>query len=123
MNTGHDGSLSTGHANSVKDMLSRLETMVLNGANLPVEVIRKQISSAIDIMIHLMRLRDNSRKVVAVSEIIGVENGEVILNPLYEFVEEGEGDDGKVIGSLKATGNQLTNNSKIQLAGVSIDKE
>ncbi|RDW21798.1 CpaF family protein [Oceanobacillus chungangensis] len=123
MNTGHDGSLSTGHANSVKDMLSRLETMVLNGANLPVQVIRKQISSAIDIMIHLMRLRDNSRKVVAISEVLGVEDGEVLLNPLYEFVEEGEDEDGNLLGSLQATGNQLTNKSKIQLAGVSIDKE
>ncbi|OZU90661.1 pilus assembly protein [Virgibacillus indicus] len=123
MNTGHDGSLSTGHANSTKDMLSRLETMVLNGANLPVEVIRKQISSAIDIMIHLMRLRDNSRKVVAISEIIGVEGGEVILNPLYEFIEDYEDENGKVVGSLKATGNTLTNKSKAQLAGVSVDKE
>ena len=67
MNTGHDGSLSTGHANSTKDMLSRLETMVLSGADLPIEVIRQQISSAIDIMVHLTRLRDNSRKVVAIS--------------------------------------------------------
>lgn len=123
MNTGHDGSLSTGHANSVKDMLSRLETMVLNGANLPVEVIRKQIGSAIDIMIHLMRLRDNSRKVVAISEITGVEGGEVILNPLYEFVEDYEDENGKVVGSLKATGNTLMNKSKAQLAGVSVHKE
>src|SRR5699024_9997367 len=94
MNTGHDGSLSTGHANSTKDMLSRLETMVLNGADLPVEVIRQQISSAIDIMIHLTRLRDNTRKIVAISELTGVEDGEVTLNPLFEFVEKGEKADG-----------------------------
>lgn len=123
MNTGHDGSLSTGHANSVKDMLSRLETMVLNGATLPVEVIRKQISSAIDIMIHLMRLRDNSRKVVAISEVLGVENGEVILNPLYEFVEEGEKENGEVIGKLVSTGNPLVNKSKANLAGIEVDQE
>ncbi|WP_245835735.1 CpaF family protein [Virgibacillus ndiopensis] len=123
MNTGHDGSLSTGHANSTKDMLSRLETMVLNGANLPVEVIRKQIASAIDIMIHLTRLRDNSRKVVAISEVIGVEDGEVMLNPLYDFVEEGETENGQIIGELKPTGSKLISKSKAQLAGISVDEE
>ncbi|MFD2630925.1 CpaF family protein [Oceanobacillus kapialis] len=123
MNTGHDGSLSTGHANSTKDMLSRLETMVLSGASLPVEVIRQQISSSIDIMVHLMRLRDNTRKVVAISEVIGVENGEVLLNPLYEFKEEAETDTGEVIGELRATGNSLLNQTKAQLAGISVNKE
>lgn len=121
MNTGHDGSLSTGHANSTKDMLSRLETMVLSGAELPIEVIRQQISSAIDIMIHLTRLRDNTRKVVAISEVLDVENGEVILNPLYEFVETGETDRGKVIGELKPTGNVIQNKSKAQQAGVAVN--
>lgn len=120
MNTGHDGSISTGHANSTKDMLSRLETMVLSGASLPVEVIRKQISSAIDIMIHLARLRDHSRKVVAISEMIGVENGEIQLNPLFEFEEEGEQEDGTIIGTLKPTGNPLHNKTKLDLAGVSL---
>ncbi|WP_343042050.1 CpaF family protein [Ornithinibacillus caprae] len=120
MNTGHDGSLSTGHANSTKDMLSRLETMVLNGAELPVSVIRKQISSAIDIMIHLMRLRDNTRKVVAISEVVDIENGEVVLNPIYEFVEEGETEEGKVIGELRSTGNHILNKSKAQLAGITV---
>ncbi|MFP3490076.1 CpaF family protein, partial [Staphylococcus sp. SIMBA_130] len=86
-----------------------------NGATLPVEVIRKQISSAIDIMIHLMRLRDNSRKIVAISEVLGVENGEVVLNPLYEFVEEGEKENGEVIGKLVSTGNNLVNQSKANL--------
>ncbi|MFD1017667.1 CpaF family protein [Thalassobacillus hwangdonensis] len=120
MNTGHDGSISTGHANSTKDMLSRLETMVLSGANLPVEVIRKQIGSAIDIMVHLTRLRDHSRKVVAISELLGVVDGEVQLNPLYEFVEEGESPEGEVIGELQPTGNKLQNMSKLKLAGISI---
>lgn len=123
MNTGHDGSISTGHANSTKDMLSRLETMVLNGASLPVEVIRKQIASAIDIFVHLMRLRDSSRKVVAISEVIGEKDGEVILNPLYEFVEEGEDEDGKVIGSLRSTGNKLMNQTKIHAAGLTLEEE
>lgn len=118
MNTGHDGSLSTGHSNTIFDMISRLETMVLTGAELPIPVIRQQISSAIDIMIHLSRLRDHSRKVVAISEVIGMENGEVQLNPLYEFVEEGEDEDGKIIGSLKPTGNTLQNQLKLNMAGI-----
>lgn len=120
MNTGHDGSLSTGHANSVEDMLSRLETMVLSGANLPIEVIRKQISSAIDIMVHLGRLRDKSRKVVAISEVLGVVNGEIQLNPLFEFVEEGEYN-GKIIGGLQHTGNKIVNDLKLKMAGIKPD--
>lgn len=122
MNTGHDGSLSTGHANSTKDMLSRLETMVLNGAELPISVIRNQISSAIDIIIHLMRLRDKSRKVVAISEITGMENGEVKLNPLYEFVEDGETEKGEIIGGLRPTGNTIQNKAKANLAGIDLNK-
>ncbi|KMK78243.1 CpaF family protein [Alkalihalobacillus pseudalcaliphilus] len=118
MNTGHDGSLSTGHANSTNDMLSRLETMVLSGANLPVQVIRQQINSAIDIMVHLSRLRDHSRKVVSISELIGIENGEIQLNPLYEFVEEGEDEKGKIIGALQPTGNELHSDSKLRQAGI-----
>lgn len=117
MNTGHEGSLSTGHANSVADMLSRLETMVLSGANLPIEVIRKQISSAIDILIHLSRMRDNSRKVVEISEVIGFENGDVKLNTLYQFVELEESTDGKIIGELVATENKLQNITKLKMAG------
>ncbi len=99
MNTGHDGSLSTGHANSTADMLSRLETMVLSGAALPVEVIRKQISSAVDIMVHLSRMRDRTRKVTEISEIAGIENGEIVLNPLFRFEERGAAAGGKVIGA------------------------
>jgi pilus assembly protein CpaF len=120
MNTGHDGSLSTGHANSTKDMLSRLETMVLSGAELPVVVVRKQIASAIDIMIHLSRMRDSSRKVVSITEVLDVVDGEIELNPLYEFVEEGEDKNGKLIGGLKPTGNELQDYSKLQMAGVSL---
>lgn len=118
MNTGHDGSLSTGHANSTEDMLSRLETMVLSGAHLPVEVIRKQICSAIDIMIHLTRLRDKSRRVTEISEIVGMKNGEIQLNRLYEFVEEGETPEGEVIGSLRHTGNVLKDSMKLRMAGI-----
>lgn len=120
MNTGHDGSLSTGHANSSQDMLSRLETMVLSGVQLPVEVIRKQIASALDILIHLSRLRDKSRRVVEINEVLDVENGEIQLNPLFTFVEEGETEDGKVIGGLQPTGNALQNMWKLRMAGISI---
>lgn len=89
MNTGHDGSLSTGHANSTEDMLSRLETMVLQGAaGLPLEAIRQQIASAVDIIIHLSRLRDKSRKTMEITEVVGYENGQIILNPLYKFEED-----------------------------------
>lgn len=118
MNTGHDGSLSTGHANSVHDMLSRLETMVLSGAALPIEVIRKQISSAIDIMIHLSRLRDKTRKVTEISEVMGVEDGEILLNPLFKFVEDGNLVTDAVNGRLVATGNKLQNTAKLQMAGI-----
>ena len=117
MNTGHDGSLSTGHANSIKDMLSRLETMVLSGANLPIDVIRKQISSAIDIMIHLARIRDHSRRVVEISEILDIKNGEIQVNPLYLFEEKGETKEGKVIGELIPTGKKLKNRIKLKMAG------
>ncbi len=111
MNTGHDGSLSTGHANSPEDMISRLETMVLTGANIPIQAVRMQISQAVDIIIHLGRLRDRSRKVLKVSEVLGVEDGQVMLNTLYEFVETGE-KDGKLIGSLRKV-NQLINVDKL----------
>lgn len=117
MNTGHDGSLSTGHANSIYDMLSRLETMVLSAAELPIPVIRNQISSAIDIMVHLSRFRDHSRKVVEISEITGIENGEIQLNSLYKFKEEGETARGKIIGKLQRTNNNLQSDTKLYLSG------
>lgn len=118
MNTGHDGSLSTGHANSTRDMISRLETMVLSGADLPVAVVRQQISSAIDIFIHLSRLRDRTRRVTEISEVVGMEDGEVLLNPLYRFEETGEAA-GKVIGDLQPSGNALRNQEKLRMAGMS----
>nr|WP_245537509.1 CpaF family protein [Salinicoccus carnicancri] len=117
MNTGHDGSLSTGHANSVKDMLSRIETMVLSGAELPIDVIRKQITSAIDIMIHLSRFRDHSRKVVEISEVTGFENGEIQLNPLFVFQETREDKEGRIMGDLVPTGNKLHSTMKLEISG------
>ncbi|WP_145410105.1 CpaF family protein [Paenibacillus xylanexedens] len=116
MNTGHDGSLSTGHANNIRDMISRLETMVLSGADLPIAVVRQQISSAIDIFVHLSRLRDRSRRVTEISEVMGIENGEVVLNPLFRFQEQEERE-GKIIGGLIQVG-MLSRIDKIQMAGL-----
>lgn len=118
MNTGHDGSLSTGHANSTRDMISRLETMVLSGAELPVSVVRQQISSAIDIFVHLSRLRDCSRRVTEISEVIGMNGDVVVINPLYKFQETGEVG-GRVMGSLEPCGNPLVNIDKLRMAGIS----
>lgn len=119
MNTGHDGSLSTGHANSTQDMLSRLETMVLQGAEgLPLEAIKQQIASAVDIIIHLSRLRDKSRKTMEITEVVGVENGQIILNPLYKFEEDENSTLEKVLGSLKRTENKMVNDFKLKLAGI-----
>lgn len=119
MNTGHDGSLSTGHANSAKDMLSRLETMVLQGAaGLPLEAVRQQVSSAIDIIIHLSRLRDKSRKTMEITEIVGLENGQYVLNPLYVFEETEESTIDKVVGGLVRTKNPVVNDLKLKLSGV-----
>ena len=119
MNTGHDGSLSTGHANSTEDMLSRLETMVLQGADgLPLEAIKQQIASAVDIIIHLSRLRDKSRKTMAITEVVGIKNGEIALNPLYEFKEDENSTMDKVSGRLVRTGNPLKNDYKLKLSGI-----
>jgi pilus assembly protein CpaF len=112
MNTGHDGSMSTGHANSVKDMLTRLETMVLMAAPLPLEAIRKQIASSLDIMIFLSRFRNGSRKVTEITEVLGFENGEIKLNPLYVFSNDEKSDD-IIKGALIPTGNKLINSYKI----------
>lgn len=119
MNTGHDGSLSTGHANSTKDMLSRLETMVLQGAvEMPLSAIRQQIASALDIIIFLSRLRDHSRKTMEITEVLGMKDGEIQLNPLYVFEEDENSTLEKVSGSLKRTGNKMVNRHKLLLSGI-----
>ncbi len=119
MNTGHDGSLSTGHANSTRDMLSRLETMVLTGAAIPLEAVRQQIASAIDIIIHLSRLRDKSRKVIEIIEVTGYQDGCIKLNTLFKFEENQKfSTDDKVKGQLKRTKNSMKNNLKFQMAGI-----
>lgn len=122
MNTGHDGSLSTGHANSTEDMLSRLETMVLQGAaGLPLEAIRQQIASAVDIIVHLSRLRDKSRKTMEITEVVGYENGKIILNPLYVFEEDENSKMEKVSGRLVRTKNEMQNTFKLRLYGIKDD--
>ena len=121
MNTGHDGSLSTGHANSTFDMLSRLETMVLQGAaGLPLEAIRQQIASAVDIIIHLSRLRDKSRKTMQIVEILGYDPAErkFLTNVLYEFRETEQSTKTKVVGALVRTGSPMKNIQKLENAGI-----
>lgn len=117
LNTGHDGSMSTGHANSSKDMLSRLENMVLMGMELPLKAIKQQIASGIDIIIHLGRLRDKSRKVLEIVEVLGFWEEEIQLKVLYQFEEEGETAYGKVLGSLQKKG-ELTYVEKLRNAGI-----
>ena len=134
MNTGHDGSISTGHANSVRDMLLRLESMVLMGAELPIRAIRQQISAAVDIVVHLGRLRDRSRRVLEISEVVGMEEDEIRLNTLYSFEEvlcedsetygkNSRDERRKVRGKLRRI-NDLMNVHKLEASGlISIYRE
>ena len=117
LNTGHDGSMSTGHANSCRDMLSRLETMILMGMELPLMAIRQQIASGLDIIVHLGRLRDKSRRVLEITEIREFEGSEIKMEPLYAFEEEGEDAQGRVMGILKKRG-ELKNHGKLKAAGI-----
>jgi pilus assembly protein CpaF len=115
-NTGHDGSLSTAHANSSRDLLARLEMMVLMGMELPLGAIRKQIASGVDIIVHLGRLRDKSRRVLEIAEVENMIDGEIILNPLYVFEEESV-EDGKIRGRLVPR-NELCHVDKLRAAGI-----
>lgn len=117
LNTGHDGSLVTAHANSAEDMLSRLENMILMGMEIPLPAIRRQIASGVDIIIHLGRLRDRSRKVLQIVEILGYENGEILCHPLYEFEENGMTKDGHVSGALRRK-EELVHCEKLKLEGL-----
>lgn len=114
-NTGHDGSLSTGHANSSRDMLSRLETMVLMGMDLPIAAIRQQIASGIDILVHLGRMRDKTRKLMEISEVIGMENGEIKLSTIYEIDLESKGKNG-----VWRRKNELFHREKLLMAGLEL---
>lgn len=117
LNTGHDGSMSTGHANSSEDMLSRLENMILMGMELPLAAIRQQIASGLDIIVHLGRLRDKSRRVLEVAEVLGYEEGKIQLQTLYRFEEESEDSEGRIIGSLNRKG-ELFHVEKLRAAGL-----
>jgi len=116
MNTGHDGSMSTGHANSAKDMMSRLEIMILQGAELPIAAIRAQIASALDIVVHLGRLRDKSRKVLEIAEVLGIQEGEIAMRTIFRFEERGECN-GKITG-VWVRENELEKKDKLALAGI-----
>lgn len=117
MNTGHDGSLSTGHANSSEDMLKRLEIMILMAVEMPLSSIRGQLAAGIDIIIHLGRLRDKSRKVLEIKEVIGMRDGEIETSTLYKFIEDNERD-GIIEGHLEKCKKELQNNSKLKAAGL-----
>ncbi len=119
MNTGHDGSLSTGHANNCEDMISRMETMVLMGMELPLLAIRAQIAAGVDIMVHLGRLRDRTRRLLSIVEVDKMQEGVICLNPLYEFVEMGE-QNGKITGSWLRKG-QLIHRGKLYAAGIEME--
>ncbi len=121
MTTGHDGSLSTGHANSPRDMLRRLETMVLmTGYELPLRTIREQIASAVDLIVHTARLKDGSRKIVNITEVYGIEDDEILLQDIFEFVQTGVGEDGKILGDLHPTGVRPTFMGQFQISGVEL---
>lgn len=122
MNTGHDGSLSTGHANSPEDMLSRLETMVLTGSSFPIEAIRQQIASAIDIIVHLGRMSDKSRKTLHIVELLGYEDGKYQINPIFTFELKADSTPNRVKGRLERTKNPFYNMHKFIMAGVPCDE-
>ncbi len=117
MNTGHDGSVSTGHGNSPKDMITRLETMVLMAADLPLAAVRNQIASAVELMVHVGRLRDKSRKVLEISEVTGCEEGQVMLEPIFAFREREGKDRKRVDGTLEKVG-ELRRREKLRAAGL-----
>ena len=118
LNTGHDGSMSTGHANSARDMLARLENMVLMGMELPLAAIRQQIASGLDVIVHLGRLRDKSRRVLEITEVIDYRDGVIQLNPLFVFRETGEDERGRIQGYLERKG-VLLDERKLRAAGLS----
>jgi len=124
MNTGHDGSLTTLHANTPRDALSRLETMVLmSGMELPLKVVRQQISSAVDLIIQQTRLKDGSRKVTAITEVVGMEGEVVVLTDIFKFDQTGVGQDGKIIGELKPTGIRPIFGPRLEAAGFKLGAE
>ena len=124
MNTGHDGSLTTLHANSPRDALSRMETMVMMaGMDLPLKVVRQQISSAIDLIIQQTRLKDGSRKVTAITEVAGMEGETIVLTDVFKFEQTGTDSEGKIIGELKATGIRPIFGPRLEADGFKLSAE
>ena len=124
MNTGHDGSLTTLHANTPRDALSRLETMVLmSGMDLPLKVVRQQISSAVDLIVQQTRLKDGARKVTAVTEVVGMEGDTVVMTDIFKFEQTGVGPGGKILGELKPTGIRPIFGPKLEAAGFKLGAE
>jgi pilus assembly protein CpaF len=124
MNTGHDGSLTTVHANSPRDAISRLETLVLMaGVDLPLKVVRQQISAAVDLIVHQSRLRDGTRKVTSITEVAGMEGDTVVLSDIFRFEQTGSGSDGKVLGQLKPTGIRPLFTPRLEIAGFKLPPE
>jgi len=124
MNTGHDGSLTTLHANTPRDALSRIETMVMMaGMDLPLKVVRQQISSAVDLIIQQTRLKDGSRKVTAITEVAGMEGETVVLTDVFKFEQTGVGQNGKILGELKPTGIRPLFMPRLEAAGAKLSAE
>ncbi|MCX6066154.1 MAG: ATPase, T2SS/T4P/T4SS family, partial [Chloroflexi bacterium] len=124
MNTGHDGSLTTLHANTPRDALSRTETMVLmSGMELPIKVIRQQMSAAIDLIVQQTRLKDGTRKVTAITEVAGMEGETIVLTDIFRFEQTGMTPDGKIIGSLKPTGIRPLFTPRLEAAGFKLPPE
>lgn len=119
LNTGHDGSMTTLHANSAKDVCSRLETMVLLSADIPLSAVRGQIASAVNVIVQLGRMRDKSRKVLEISEVERGNGTEISVRPLYKFVETGTGENGEVLGELRKVA-ELKDTQKLEVAGKSV---
>ena len=118
MNTGHDGSLTTVHANTPRDTITRLETLVLmSGLEMPVSIVRRQIASAIDLIVQQARLRDGSRKITTITELVGMEGENVVMQDIYQFEDLGGDEDGKVNGVFKSSGLRPRNSERIKTYG------
>ena len=124
MNTGHDGSLTTVHSNTPRDAMSRIETLVLMaGMDLPLKVVRQQISSAVDLIVQQTRLKDGQRKVTAVTEVAGMEGDIIVLSDIFKFTQTGVTTDGKVLGEVNATGIRPNFTPRLEAAGFKLGAE
>jgi len=124
MNTGHDGSLTTGHANSPRDMLARLETMVLMaGMDLPVRAIREQMASAVDMIVQQSRLKDGTRKITYITEVLGLEGDTIVLQDIFIFDQKGVNENGKIVGQFKSTGIRPKFLNKLESSGVRLSDD